>query len=406
MPYIDVIKIVSLALGTIIGLYGVYFFLIGINFIRKEKTYPETENINHFAILIPARNEEAVIERIIRSLQELNYPSDAFDIIVLANNCNDKTVAEAEKTGACVLEYRKNIHNKGDVLHQAFLNLRHSDYDAYIIFDADNTVHPDFLKEMNKVLDAGYDACQGFREGQNPGDSYISASYSIYMLLVDLFYNHPRSVLGMNAMITGTGFMISNNLIEKLGGWNTSTLTEDLEFTVQNSLAGQHIAYASKAVSYDEQVSSLSQSLVQRTRWSKGVKQVLHKMGIPAIKSMANKEGKNVFDSLLMISGTYMNNISLFVSILTILFFNFVNPIFDGRLRFILLNFLFIFLLPTLFALFITLYFKKPLKHYGKGILMFWFFLLTWMPVNIYAHFSKSVEWKEIKHGVEREIPS
>ena len=52
-------------------------------------------------------------------------------------------------------------------------------------------------------------------------------------------------------------------------------------------------------------------------------------------------------------------------------------------------------------ALFITLYFKKSLKLYGKGVLMFWFFLLTWIPINVYVLFSRNVEWKEIKHGVE-----
>lgn len=140
---------------------------------------------------------------------------------------------------------------------------------------------------MNKVLAEGHRACQGFREGQNPGDSYISASYSIYMLTVDLFYSKPRSVLGMNSIITGTGFMVSKDLIQEFGGWNTSTLTEDLEFTVQNALAGEHIAYAPRAIFYDEQVLTLSQSLVQRSRLSKGVRQVFEKMSVPAVKTIA-----------------------------------------------------------------------------------------------------------------------
>lgn len=403
MPLFELIRNLSLALGALIGLYGLYFVVIGLNFFREARVYKKAKQSQKFAILVAARNEEKVIGRLIGSLQGQNYPKESYDIIVLANNCTDDTKGAALEAGAQVLEYYNNIRNKGDVLNKAFDDLKDADYDAFVIFDADNTVHPDFLQEMNKVYDEGFRACQGFREGQNPSDSYIAASYSIYMLTVDLFYNHPRSVLGMNSIITGTGFMVSKDLINELGGWNTSTLTEDLEFTVQNSLAGEQIAYAPRAIFYDEQVLTLSQSFVQRSRWSKGVRQIFEKMGVPAVKSIAKNEGKNVFDSLVMMSGTYMSNISLVATVLTMVFFNFVTPIFDGNLRFILVNLLSIVVIPTLLALFITLYSKKSLKVYGKGVLMYWFFLLTWIPINVYALFSRSVEWKEIKHGYESE---
>ena len=388
-------------LFVLVNLYGLYFAVIGLNFFRREKTYPESDDFHKFAILIPARNEEAVIRQCVESLEKLAYPDDAYEIFVLANNCSDRTVEEAKKTGATVLEYNENIRNKGDVLHRTFIDLHDRDFEAYLLFDADNTVDPNFLAEMNRVLDAGCQACQGFREGQNPSATYISSAHSIYLLLVDLFYNHSRSVLGMNAIITGTGFMVSKSLLDERGGWNTSTLTEDIEFTVQNSLSGHHIAYAPKAIFYDEQVITLSQSLVQRSRWAKGVKQVFEKLGWSTIQSIYKDQGKDPFDSLMMMTGTYMGNISVILPILTFLLFKFLNKAVTISLHMTLVNLLFIVLPPTILALFITIYFKKSLREYWKGILLFWFFLLTWIPVNVYALFSNSMDWKEIKHGIK-----
>ena len=396
-----VLKAIMYILFVLVNLYGLYFAVIGLNFFRREKTYPESDDFHKFAILIPARNEEAVIRQCVESLEKLAYPDDAYEIFVLANNCSDRTVEEAKKTGATVLEYNENIRNKGDVLHRTFIDLHDRDFEAYLLFDADNTVDPNFLAEMNRVLDAGCQACQGFREGQNPSATYISSAHSIYLLLVDLFYNHSRSVLGMNAIITGTGFMVSKSLLDERGGWNTSTLTEDIEFTVQNSLSGHHIAYAPKAIFYDEQVITLSQSLVQRSRWAKGVKQVFEKLGWSTIQSIYKDQGKDPFDSLMMMTGTYMGNISVILPILTFLLFKFLNKAVTISLHMTLVNLLFIVLPPTLLALFITIYFKKSLRDYWKGILLFWFFLLTWIPVNVYALFSNSMDWKEIKHGLK-----
>lgn len=396
-----VFKAVFYFLFVLVNLYGLYFFVIGLNFFRREKTYPESKVFHKFAILIPARNEEAVIRQCVESLGKLDYPDEAYEVFVLANNCTDRTVEEAKKTRATVLEYNENIRNKGDVLHRTFIDLHDRDFEAYLLFDADNTVDPNFLAEMNRALDAGFEACQGFREGQNPSATCVSSAHSIYLLLVDLFYNHSRSVLGMNAIITGTGFMVSKALLDESGGWNTSTLTEDIEFTVQNSLSGNHIAYVPKAIFYDEQVITLSQSLVQRSRWAKGVKQVFEKMGRSTIKSIFTDQGKNPFDSLMMMTGTYMGNVSLILPILTLLLVGFVNTTTGIHLHFSLVNLLFMVFPPTLLALFVTIYCKKGLRDYWKGILFFWFFLLTWIPVNLYALFSKSMDWKEIKHGLK-----
>ena len=74
--------------------------------------------------------------------------------------------------------------------------------------------------------------------------------------------------MDLSAMIGGTGFMISSKALEKLGGWNSSTISEDLELTAQCVLAGEKVWWVPKAVTYDEQPLTYEESVKQRRRWS------------------------------------------------------------------------------------------------------------------------------------------
>ena len=75
-------------------------------------------------------------------------------------------------------------------------------------------------------------------------------------------------------MITGTGFMVSDRVLRKLGGWNSATISEDLELTAQCVLAGERVWWAPRAITYDEQPLTWGESLKQRRRWTSGTLQV------------------------------------------------------------------------------------------------------------------------------------
>ena len=71
--------------------------------------------------------------------------------------------------------------------------------------------------------------------------------------------------------------MFSSEILEKCGGWNFFLLTEDIEFTVHNVVAGEKIGYCPAAVLYDEQPVTFRQSWRQRKRWARGYMQVYGK---------------------------------------------------------------------------------------------------------------------------------
>jgi len=166
-------------------IYGVYYVIIGIFVFLKEKKIKKTNAKNRFAIIIPARNEEKVIGNLLDSLKKQKYPKELYDIFVFPNNCNDKTKEIAIENNAEIIECTEKIKSKGEALKYSFkyLNDNFEFYDAFIIFDADNVVHPQFIEKMNDALCSGYQIAQGYRDSKNPHDTWISNCYTLYYMI-------------------------------------------------------------------------------------------------------------------------------------------------------------------------------------------------------------------------------
>ena len=153
-----------------------------------------------------------------------------YKVYAVINNCTDRTKQRALEYGAEIIECEGKISCKGDVLKYAFNRLRSTDTDAFIIFDADNVVHPDFLSAMNNVYASGHYVAQGRKDTKNMGDNWISASYSLFYNLQNFFYNRSRTHIGAAATINGTGFMVAKHLVED--GFEPHTVTEDIELAL------------------------------------------------------------------------------------------------------------------------------------------------------------------------------
>ena len=258
----------------IVALWQVYMAVAGAR-PRTEGSLLEQKRYV-FGVVICARNEESVIAALIESLKAQEYPSDLFDIIVVADNCTDATAAVAREHGATVLERFDSEHiGKGYALEWVFDQLLHGDfrrYEAFTVFDADNVVDPMYLQYVNAALCSGADATQCYRETKNPFDSVISGCYAIYWYMLTRFYHQVRSNRGLPCSIGGTGFAFKRHTIEE-NGWHTETLTEDSEFASRLILKGGHIQFVREAITYDEQPTSWRVSVTQRLRWMCGLTQ-------------------------------------------------------------------------------------------------------------------------------------
>lgn len=283
-------------MGVLMTLWGLWYLVSGLASMRRPADYGFHPARTRFAILIAARNEELVIGPLINSLLAQDYPSDLYDIWVVPNNCTDNTALAARNFGARVLECTVPVKSKGEVLRFAYNRLRGRRYDAWLVFDADNVVDPRFLAEMNNARMAGARAAQGYRDSKNPYDTAVSGCSSIYYWMMDRFHNGGKAGLGVSAMIGGTGFMVTQALLDRLGGWRTETISEDLEITAQAVLAGERVAYVPRAITYDEQPLTWEQSFTQRRRWSSGTLQVAQRY-LPALNEAQSRRPRlSLFD--------------------------------------------------------------------------------------------------------------
>ena len=252
--------------------YTLYYIITGIVvFFKKNIKFNESKPKTKFAVLIPARNESMVISNLIDSLKRQSYPKELFDIFVVPNNCTDDTKDVSLKRGAKIIEIKEDIKTKGDALKHTFkvLSDEYLEYDAYCVFDADNIVHPNFLQKMNDAYVSGVKVAQGYRDSKNPSDTWISSCYSLFYLIQNYFFNQARSIMSLSSSINGTGFMVASSVIKEYG-FDTFTMTEDIEFAAKCALNNIKIGFVKEAITYDEQPLKFLVSCKQRKRWSVG----------------------------------------------------------------------------------------------------------------------------------------
>ncbi len=269
---IRMINIVTVA----ISLYYLILSLFSIYIKRRRKI----KNLERsFAILIPAHNEASVIKNTVESCKNLDYAKNKYDIFVVADNCSDNTGEIANCAGARVLEPESNSESgKAWVLEWFFGKLFNMDkkYDSVLILDADNLIHPDFLKAINDKMNEGYEVVQGYLDSKNPFDSVITAFNSLEFWMTDRLGKLSRDNVGLSSQLGGTGFAVETGILEKFG-WDPDCLAEDLEFTCKLCLNGYKVGWAHDARIYDEKPLTLKQSLRQRTRWMQGYADVFSK---------------------------------------------------------------------------------------------------------------------------------
>ena len=399
MEYLYILREALVWFVTIFWLYQV---LISVCSLVKLKDKPLKVKKDHrFMAIIPAHNEEAVVGNLIESLKNQNYNKELYDIYVIADNCTDRTAQIARDAGAIVYErFDPEKKTKGFALDWFLQQKIKEDapYDAFCVFDADNIVDKDFIKNMNKKLCQGEDVVQGYRDIKNPTDSWITAGYALFYWTMHRFYHLARYNVGLSPLLNGTGFMVRFDVI-KPDGWKTVTLTEDIEFSLQRIIKGKRLGWATDAIVYDEQPVGFKQSWSQRSRWTVGhmqcIKEYTKKLGL-AIKE--NKSMVNV-DGFLYIVGS----IPMFIITIVLLLTNFLmyagNAITQFDLIVNILRYLIpTFLLPILTSTFVMWLDKRPIKPMIKGLLCYPVFMGSWLLINFKCLFKRDTKWEKINH--------
>lgn len=392
------------ALTTVCYLYQIVYLILP--FFEKTRVHKPMKP-HRYAVLIAARNEEAVLPHLLDSLKAQDYPAELLDLYVVADNCTDHTAEVAQKHGAQVFSrFSKHQIGKGYALNfllqQIDSNAGLDYYDAFLIFDADNLLEPDYISQINQTCSDGYEAFCGYRNTKNFGGNWLSSGYGIWYLHDSTHLNRSRMMLGTSCAVTGTGFGFTRQLLERCGGWNFFTLTEDIEFNTWCATRGIRIGYCHNAILYDEQPESFRQSWRQRTRWVQGGLQVSIKYAGDLFRGML-KGGRTAYASFetatLSLWGYGMSAVSCGLTLLV----TFLAEQWLGIAQALVLA-----LFGTYFSLLaigaLTLFTEwnriraTAAQKIGSAF-AFPLFMITYLPISATALFRK-FQWQPIDHKV------
>jgi glycosyltransferase, family 2 len=403
--YLDLILI---PVQIIIVIYTIYYIILAAFGMWRRKEKKNYTPKNTFAVIICAHNEEAVVGQLIKNLHDLDYPDDMYDIFVVADNCTDSTAQVAEAAGAHVYVRENKVEvGKGYAMGWMFDRVEAMDrkYDAYIIFDADNLVHPQFLREMNHHLEKGESVIQGYLNAKNPTDSWVAGTFSIMFWTVNHMWHLAKYNVGLSTALGGTGMCIRTDIIRKYG-WDCNSLTEDMEFSMKLLSHGVRTCWAHDAIIYDEKVTGFMASCRQRLRWAQGQFDTAGRY-IPILFAVGIKKGSiRILDGIIQVSQPYfllLTTIYMIISTINSELINYWGPEHE-----LYTNILFqvipvgawqiIWFLQYAFPLVVLLQIKVPPKCWFY-YLIYPIFVYSWIPVNILGFIRRhDKRWSHTAH--------
>jgi cellulose synthase/poly-beta-1,6-N-acetylglucosamine synthase-like glycosyltransferase len=219
--------------------------------------------------LVPAHNESLLVGRCVRSLVTMSRERADFEVVVVADNCEDDTRAVAASAGALVIERTEMaLPGKPHAIQWALDRLPLSAFDAVTIIDADTTVDSAFAGELAGMGPLRGKAVQTYNGIANEGDSWLTC---LGGLLVKVRYDGQfllKRFAGLNCPMAN-GMTMGTNLILR-SGWSSASLTENWELYARWTALGERIDFAPGARLGSQEAKSLSQSSTQRRRWQAG----------------------------------------------------------------------------------------------------------------------------------------
>lgn len=265
-----------------------------------------------FAFIVPAHNEEKDIERTLQSFSGIEYPRDLVEVVVIADNCTDRTASVARRSGATVLERTDpSRRGKGHALRWGFdILLRdRSDIEAFVVIDADSVVVPDYLRILNAYIDGGARVCQT-SDLVSPDVSGWSGRMSrIGFLLYNYVRPLGRAALGSTVGLRGNGMCFLREILTR-HPWDAFTRAEDLEYGLNLLLQGVKVTFVPEATVFARMPEEAKHAVSQRARWEGGRMALIRRYTGPLVSRALGKGCGSCVDSLLDLMTPAMVNLT------------------------------------------------------------------------------------------------
>jgi cellulose synthase/poly-beta-1,6-N-acetylglucosamine synthase-like glycosyltransferase len=370
-------------------LYNIPILAVGVRQLRRSNqkrskaSALRVEKLPTVSIIVPVKDEEKVVGRLLEAFLNVDYPPEKREIIIVEDGSTDKTVEICEKYARRnpnqIRLIRRPISNgKPSALNYA---LKHVRGEIVAVFDADSVPESNVLLKAAKYFeDPPTAAVQGRLYFTNADENMLSKFISYEEAVRYETYLRGKDFLNLFVPLTGSCYFVRKNILNKVDGWNGKSLSEDLELSTRLVEAGYKIRYASDVRSWQENPVNLSQLFRQRARWFRGSMEVAIKYG-----RLARKLNKRCIDTEITLMGPYTFIPCLIGYLVTV--YSLLIPVQPNVLSTIMAQFTSVF---TVFLLLIAgialIYVTKPRKM--SNVLWLPFIYAYWSILNFVALFA------------------
>lgn len=304
MIFIQILLSLPLLALSILLSY-LWFLAISSLLIKKQITSACSQPVSRFAFVVPAHNEEHGIIKTVTNLLSVDYPEAYFDVVVVADNCEDKTAELAEKAGAvCIRRNNPQQRGKGYALSYAFSELLTKGYDAFIVIDADSIVSSDFLQILDIRMRRGEKVVQAYDGLSNPDASILTYLFQVGNLIENRLFWSPKQAYGLPIALRGNGMCFSAEVLLSYP-WNAFSIVEDTEYGLCLISHNIRIHFASDMGVYATQPETLEQAFAQRVRWASGNATLTKKRALGLVINGIRERNIALFDfGISLIAGS------------------------------------------------------------------------------------------------------
>lgn len=220
-------------------------------------------------VLIPAHNEEAMIEKTVETVRGELAPEDR--VLVIADNCDDHTARLAEAAGAQVVERRDpDNRGKGHALAHGVKVMTDSPPEVVVVLDADCVPEPGSVQALARHAVDRAAPIQGVNTGRLPASpTPLDSVSTLAFLLKNLVRPRGLSRLGLPCLLTGTGMAFPWEIIRS-ARLATSSIVEDLELGLDLAIHGHAPRFTEDARVWSDLPSGRTAARIQRRRWEHG----------------------------------------------------------------------------------------------------------------------------------------
>lgn len=267
------------------SLYNLPIIAAGVRALRTSKPEQQSirnENLPSVSIIIPVKNEEKVVNRLLTSLANIAYPSDKLEVVIVEDGSTDATLKICNKFAEDRSLNLKVVHRELCNGKPSALNfgIRHAKGDIIGIFDADNLPARDILLNVSKYFQEGkVAAVQGRTLSVNSEQNMLTKFISYEEAAWCEAYLRGKDILKLFVCLKGSCQFIRNDVLKTIGPFDEKYLAEDMELSARLTDHGYQIRYASDVRAWQESPSRLKQLLTQRTRWYRGWMEIALKYG-------------------------------------------------------------------------------------------------------------------------------